>query len=464
MTHTLRLSWRYFCLILYLAVSVNVMAQTSRADGLYADGVQLRQTFTVSSQEAAIQKFQQAKIAYTSAEKKAACDTQMEKCRSNIKRIQDRNSNASKKGGTVSIKPNPSVSAEIVNIGTNVCAKVDDIEIWPNQNIKNEPGMLIQMRLEIQGMKDKKCRVMVFFSDEYGRSLKDTNNKYASAGLVVTDEVVTPNFPGALWKEFKLGIPYSELHLTGSGDKSVQICIGVFDVNGSQAKQLLLTPYLMTSFYYDDTHLEVNGNGMDQEVAFSATGGKTTFNVTANTEWTLQEVPSWCSIEQKTDKSFVLVCPPNRATRPHNDYFVVRAGRRKVRIYIKQSAATSASAVIHDLWVNTNVFQDIILGSYIHVDLEVFGLFNQDVSYTVLFYKADGKTPLVDEDGQQVQYTSTMEVEYDICRWSDWVFFVPNAWLKNATNSDGRYAFDVVIRDANGKELARNRNNPLSFE
>lgn len=466
----MRRTSRFYIISILLLVAMTIIARPdiqpiSRAEKQFQNGLQISRTMDVASQNKAIELFRSAKIAFTeNKQRKTDCDTQIKKCEENIRKIKRRNNDKSKSITTASTKPDTGMSIDTIYLGTKAYAQVDDIEIWPNQNIRGELGMLIQMRLEIQGMKDKKCRVMAFFNDEDGHSLKDTNGKYASAGLVVSDEIVTPDYSGALWKEFKLGMPYSELHLSSSGDKSVQICIAVFDISGPQAEQLLVTPGLLTSFYYDDTQLEVNGNRVDEEVEFTAAGGEKKFNVVSNSSWTLQEVPSWCKIERKTDKGFVLVCPPNKVTRPHHDYFDVRAGRKRVRIYITQPAATSASATIHKVWVDDNVFQDILLGSYIHSDLEVFGLFNQDIVYSVLFYTADGKAPLIDEDGQQIQYSSTMAVEYDICRWSDWFVFIPNAWLKNATNSDGRYTFDVVVKDANGTELVRCRNTPLNLQ
>ena len=66
------------------------MAQTSRGDQLYAEGLNLQKTLTVASQKSAIQKFQSAKIAYTTSEKKALCDTQIGVCNKNIKRISNK--------------------------------------------------------------------------------------------------------------------------------------------------------------------------------------------------------------------------------------------------------------------------------------------------------------------------------------------------------------------------------------
>lgn len=64
-----------------------MMAQASRGDQLYAEGLNFQKTQTIISQKSAIKKFQSAKIAYTSSEKKALCNTQISICNKNIKRI-----------------------------------------------------------------------------------------------------------------------------------------------------------------------------------------------------------------------------------------------------------------------------------------------------------------------------------------------------------------------------------------
>lgn len=72
--------------IMALAVSTLAMAQ-SNGDKLFLEGQELQAVQTVSSQQAAIKKFQAAKIAYTTTEKKTMCDNQITICNNNISSI-----------------------------------------------------------------------------------------------------------------------------------------------------------------------------------------------------------------------------------------------------------------------------------------------------------------------------------------------------------------------------------------
>lgn len=62
------------------------MAQ-SNGDKLFLEGQQLQAVQTINSQQAAIKKFQAAKIAYTTTEKKTMCDNQITICNNNISSI-----------------------------------------------------------------------------------------------------------------------------------------------------------------------------------------------------------------------------------------------------------------------------------------------------------------------------------------------------------------------------------------
>ena len=73
--------------ILFFCMSTLLMAQVSRGDQLYAEGLKLQKTQTIVSQKSAIKAFQSAKIAYTTSEKKAQCDTQIGICNKTIKRL-----------------------------------------------------------------------------------------------------------------------------------------------------------------------------------------------------------------------------------------------------------------------------------------------------------------------------------------------------------------------------------------
>lgn len=74
------------CTLLTLLISAVALAQTN-GDKLFGEGQLLQKRQSVSSQTLAIKKFQAAKIAYTTADKKTMCDNQIDICNNNIRSI-----------------------------------------------------------------------------------------------------------------------------------------------------------------------------------------------------------------------------------------------------------------------------------------------------------------------------------------------------------------------------------------
>lgn len=70
-----------------LTICSFVAAQTSRGDKLFLEGQELQKTMTIDSQDKAIYKFKQAKVAYTSQDKKSMCDNQISICEQNKTQI-----------------------------------------------------------------------------------------------------------------------------------------------------------------------------------------------------------------------------------------------------------------------------------------------------------------------------------------------------------------------------------------
>ena len=77
-------------LLFLVTVSTPVWAQNA-CEKLFADGVKLQQTMTISSQKKAISFFEKAKVCYDSQAKKELCDQQIKACRNIIKQIDDSN-------------------------------------------------------------------------------------------------------------------------------------------------------------------------------------------------------------------------------------------------------------------------------------------------------------------------------------------------------------------------------------
>lgn len=77
---------KYLLCMLMFSIGLTLQAQ-SDGDKLFIEGQKLQQVQTVASQNAAIKKFNAAKVVYRIASKKKMCDNQVAICRANIKRI-----------------------------------------------------------------------------------------------------------------------------------------------------------------------------------------------------------------------------------------------------------------------------------------------------------------------------------------------------------------------------------------
>ena len=79
-------SVKFLFVLMMCVVSFSVYAQSS-CDKLFANGVKLQQTMTISSQKKAINFFEKAKACYDSQAKKDLCDEQIKSCRNIIAQI-----------------------------------------------------------------------------------------------------------------------------------------------------------------------------------------------------------------------------------------------------------------------------------------------------------------------------------------------------------------------------------------
>lgn len=86
----------------------------------------------------------------------------------------------------------------------------------------------------------------------------------------------------------------------------------------------------------DNNYLYVN-NETNLSTTFDSKGGTKSFTVSSNTSsWTAWGVPSWCSIENMTSKSFKLSCKANTSSSARSDFMKIINDNKEVRINISQ--------------------------------------------------------------------------------------------------------------------------------
>lgn len=124
-----------------------------------------------------------------------------------------------------------------VRVDVSQAAKGPSAEIskvWVDHNYfyGGMKGMMIHVKFSTYNMKGKSgnCNAYFYFSD--GTVLKDFNQSYRSVdGQVSVGESFVPSYDSSEFSDFKLFLPYSELHMPG-GSYSLKFFIQIF-YNGS---------------------------------------------------------------------------------------------------------------------------------------------------------------------------------------------------------------------------------------
>jgi hypothetical protein len=101
-----------------------------------------------------------------------------------------------------------------------------------------EKGMLIHVAFEVGGMKGEQGHVAAYFFFANGAPLLDSDQQYRDvSGRVSVGESFVPIYDAAVWHDFQLFIPYSQLHLS-SGRHDLKFHVVVFKKEGDSWRHL----------------------------------------------------------------------------------------------------------------------------------------------------------------------------------------------------------------------------------
>lgn len=85
-----------------------------------------------------------------------------------------------------------------------------------NHVVDKRKGVMIHLKFRVDGFASRPCVATVYFLDSNGKPLVDTNRKYADAnGRVASIRKFTPKSAATQYNDFKLFMPYGELHKKG---------------------------------------------------------------------------------------------------------------------------------------------------------------------------------------------------------------------------------------------------------
>ena len=333
-----------------------------------------------------------------------------------------------------------------------VSANISNVTVAHNQTVKGENGMTISMKLDVNGLKNKKIEVTAYFYDEKGVALNDLNEKYWTVNKKVCSMTEpTPTYDRSTWDSYKISIPYHELHIQGGGNKTVKYTITVWDKTVTPNKSIFSTAKMSTSFYNDPYYLKANGSVSNSSVSFGYSGGKRKIAVeSSDGTYEVWGVPSWCKVENKTSTSFDLVCNANVSYEKRTDYLKVKAVGKELRIDVSQDKATGPTSVIKNIWVEHNKISGLQKGMKIHVNYEVIGARGQQGQLNAYFFLQNGNR-LIDYngyyrsiDGQVSTYVNFVP-SYDDTVYNDAVLFIPYNELHVRGTVDCKFKVEVHI-------------------
>lgn len=197
-----------------------------------------------------------------------------------------------------------------------------------------------------------------------------------------------------------------------------------------------------------------------ENVSFGKDGGRRTITVSTNGEWRIGVgTASWAhtSISSNT---ITLRVDENNSGDERTDYFTVVAGDKEVRIDISQEGGPSAE--INRIRQKHNVINGYSKGLQIEVEFDVSNMKGKRVTATALFYYGDNTTPLNSAWGGQVSISKSDTAPYTNTTFT-MNLFIPYQNLNMAPGWSGNLSFDIVIKDSNGKKLARENNQSFTY-
>lgn len=187
---------------------------------------------------------------------------------------------------------------------------------------------------------------------------------------------------------------------------------------------------------YGETSYLMVDNKTATSASFTYDGGSETFYIrTDGDSYTIDYLPSWCSVSNKTSTSFTLQCSQNTSGSSRSDWFRVKSGDKTVRINVSQNANTSAiTGSIENVWVEHNIVQYVGMypqkGMKIHVKFTVNNMLHKTGNIAAYFSFQNGQQ-LKDfnnsyrtQDGH-VTVQGSFTPNYTNCVYNDYQLFMP---------------------------------------
>lgn len=142
----------------------------------------------------------------------------------------DPHTEIARKNNAVSFSFVPSTSEHKYGVSTSASrtAKVNRVWVDYDQWQDGLKGMVIHSEFETVGCANEDVWVAVYFYTESGSELIDTDGSYGTTnGKVATHLVTTTQYHNSIWNDFKIFMPYDQLHM-GSGKHELKFYVSIY--------------------------------------------------------------------------------------------------------------------------------------------------------------------------------------------------------------------------------------------
>ncbi len=125
-------------------------------------------------------------------------------------------------------------------------------QVWVEHNVykNNRKGMQIHVNFQVDRLKGKQIEVAAYFHFDNGTKLKDSDGQFKTRdGQVCAYSRMEPSYDSSTWEDFKLFLPYQQLHVTDGVKHQLKFNVFVWDNSGSNAKKLAQSQWV--GFWYE---------------------------------------------------------------------------------------------------------------------------------------------------------------------------------------------------------------------
>ena len=140
-------------------------------------------------------------------------------------------------------------------------------------------NVVVKASFVVDDMKGMDGTVVCYFYDSSGNALKDTNSSYrTSDGQVSTSRDICPGYDSAVYTDYEITMPKSELHQTGTYARNLKVMVVVWDKSSGDYKELFRSDNV--TFSYTPPHAEISKVWLDHNVertAYYESGGQYTY-------------------------------------------------------------------------------------------------------------------------------------------------------------------------------------------